>query len=313
MSDCSLCAYTWKLVGVACVFLLLSFLWNVVIPAFLIGNVEVLKKKYNKTGKAWAVVTGTTSGIGAAFVAHLVKLGFNVLMIARNEAKLKETKQLFASSPVKIEYIVIDLGSRKGPLVSVELSKFLEANEVSILINNAGVNTEYPKMFVDNSVSESEAILDVNCRATALMTHAVLPFMLKRNNGLVVNISSLLGQLSGPLVAMYSASKSFVDSFSLSLSEELRGTGVSVFCSTPGFVVSNMSKIKRPSLTVLTPETCARSILQQIAGGWLRIASPSWTHASISWLFRVIVPEFARLRNMGNINRRTNKAALRKK
>jgi 17beta-estradiol 17-dehydrogenase / very-long-chain 3-oxoacyl-CoA reductase len=220
---------------------------------------------------------------------------------------------LFASSPVKIEYIVIDLGSRKGPLVSVELSKFLEANEVSILINNAGVNTEYPKMFVDNSVSESEAILDVNCRATALMTHAVLPFMLKRNNGLVVNISSLLGQLSGPLVAMYSASKSFVDSFSLSLSEELRGTGVSVFCSTPGFVVSNMSKIKRPSLTVLTPETCARSILQQIAGGWLRIASPSWTHASISWLFRVIVPEFARLRNMGNINRRTNKAALRKK
>lgn len=310
--NCSICAYTWQFLIVVCILLLISFAWNVVIPAFFTGNTDALRKKYNKSGKAWAIVTGTTSGIGSAFVSILARLGFNVLMVARNESKLKEMKaSCSVLKNVKVDYIVIDL-AKTGDLVSSELTQFLASHEVSILVNNAGMNTDYPKLFIDNSLTEVESIIDVNARALTVLTHTVLPSMVHRQNGLIINISSLFGQLSGPLVSVYSGTKNYIDGFSLSLSEEMRGTGVSVFCSLPGFVVSNMSKIKRTSFTVISPETCVTKILQQAAGGRLTIAAPHWTHAAIGWIFSVLVPQFIRLRILGHINRGTNKAALKK-
>lgn len=310
MSNCQICAYVTYFAASVAILCAYSFFTSVILPAVLVGSLSSFKAKYNKSGKAWAVVTGTTSGIGAAFVSALAALGFNVLMIARNEAKLNEMKASLATHKVKIDYMVIDLA--KPGAVSSELKKFMSTNEVTVLVNNAGLNTEYPKLLVDNSVAEIESILDVNCRSLSLLTHATLPAMLERKNGVIINISSLFGQLAGPLVAVYSGSKNFIDSFSASLSEELRGSGVHVFCSLPGFVVSNMSKIKRTSFTVISPETCVRNTLEQAAGGSFTTACPHWTHAAIGWFLTRIVPEWLRLRIIGNVNRGTNKAALRK-
>jgi 17beta-estradiol 17-dehydrogenase / very-long-chain 3-oxoacyl-CoA reductase len=301
------CFATSILLGLSAV-VFASFFIKVVLPTILVGSLGSIKSKYNKSGKAWAVVTGTTSGIGTAFVKILAQLGFNIMMISRSEDKLKEIKSIIKG--VKVEYLVIDLAKRD--ILTPELMKFISSNEISILVNNAGLNTEFPKLFVDNSRDDVESILGVNCRATTMLTHAVLPSMVHRRNGLVINVSSLFGSLSGPLVSVYSGTKNYVDAFTLSLSEELRGSGVSVFCSLPGFVVSNMSKLRRTSLTVISPENCVESILKQVAGGSLVVASPHWTHSLIGWIMTTLVPEFLRLRILGRINRGTNKAALRK-
>jgi 17beta-estradiol 17-dehydrogenase / very-long-chain 3-oxoacyl-CoA reductase len=237
-------------------------------------------------------------------------------MIARNEDKLKQCKSeleqlLGHKKSVRIEYFVVDLARRE--CMTNELQKFISSNEISVLINNAGLNTEYPKLFIENTKEELESILDVNCRSMTLLTHAILPSMVHRRNGLVINMSSLFGLLSGPLVSAYSGTKNYIDAFSLSLSEELRGSGVRVFCSLPGFVVSNMSKIKRASFTVMSADACVRSILGQIAGNnSLVIASPHWTHATIGWFMSTVIPSWLRLRILGSINRGTNQAALRK-
>jgi 17beta-estradiol 17-dehydrogenase / very-long-chain 3-oxoacyl-CoA reductase len=308
----------WVTNAMLCVVALIgvSFVIHVIIPSVLTGSLNIIKTRYNKSGKAWALVTGTTSGIGASFVKILVELGFNVVMIARNEDKLKQCKSeleqlLGHKKSVRIEYFVVDLARRE--CMTNELHKFISSNEISVLINNAGLNTEYPKLFIENTKEELESILDVNCRSMTLLTHAILPSMVHRRNGLVINMSSLFGLLSGPLVSAYSGTKNYIDAFSLSLSEELRGSGVRVFCSLPGFVVSNMSKIKRASFTVMSADACVRSILGQIAGNnSLVIASPHWTHATIGWFMSTVIPSWLRLRILGSINRGTNQAALRK-
>jgi 17beta-estradiol 17-dehydrogenase / very-long-chain 3-oxoacyl-CoA reductase len=311
MFTCDMCA---ALATAFAILIAISFFINVVLPSLLVGDSKVLKGRLNKSGKAWAIVTGTTSGIGYAFVLALTKLGFNVLMISRNEQKLKEIKQESSNKnkSVKVEYLVMDLGKKGGDIVSPELKKFIAVNEVSILINNAGLNTDFPKLYIDNTTEEIESIIDVNSRSVCLLTREVLPSMVHRRSGLVINVSSLFGQLSGPLVSVYSGTKSFIDSFSASLSEEIRGTGVSCFVSLPGFVISNMSKLKRTSLTVITADDCVNSILKQCAGGYLNAASPHWSHSAISWALTKIVPSFITSRLLGRINRGTNRAALRK-
>ena len=314
MTDFYLCEATqWLLVTVALI-LALSFVYDVVLPSIAVGDVSALHRKYNKSGNAWAVVTGTTSGIGYAFTSALAKAGFNVLMISRNEERLKQTKsEIAALAPktCKIDYIAADLGTRSATWVD-QVGKFVAANEVSILVNNAGFNTEFPKLFFDNTIEEIDSILDVNARSVCVLTHLVVGSMVHRRNGVVINMSSLFGKLSGALVSVYSGTKSFVDSFSASLSEELRGTGVKVFVSLPGFVISNMSKLKRTSLTVISAESCVRTVLKQVSCGSLNTACPHWTHSAIFWLLGRVMPCSITRRIIGSINRGTNKAVVRK-
>jgi 17beta-estradiol 17-dehydrogenase / very-long-chain 3-oxoacyl-CoA reductase len=178
------------------------------------------------------------------------------------------------------------------------------------------MNTEFPKLFSDNNDDETRSIVDVNCTSLVLLTRAVLGTMITRTTkSAVINISSLFGQTGAPLLSVYSGTKSFIDSFSGSLGAELESVApqVSVFCSLPGFVVSNMSKIRRTSLTVISPDMCAESVLGQVAGGVLRISAPHWSHNIIGWILIDILPARLRLWLLGKINTATNKAALRKR
>ncbi len=298
--------------------LTISFLWTVVLPLFLKGSLKHFAKKYNASGSCWAIVTGTTSGIGLSFVRALHGLGFNVLMISRNEAALKEVqKELLAASgdsskkKAKIEYIAIDL-CQFDKSAQESVKKFMLVNKVSVLINNAGLSNDYPKQLTDCSEKECENIMAVNCQSLVSLTRLVLPEMISNKLGCVINMSSLFGSLGGPLVSVYSGSKNFVDAFSLSLNEELHGTQVRCFCSIPGFVISKMSKLKRASLTVITADSCVRTVLEQVSGNVLYYVCPHWTHSAMQWFMLSVVPQCIRLKILAYINRKTNKAALRK-
>jgi len=300
-------------------YLAYRFIVWVIVPAVTSCSGKKFAKKFNQTGSSWALVTGCTSGIGAGFARGLAKHGFNVLMVSRSEAKLKETKAelLKINSKINVEYFSIDLSSTNAVSEAIgvngTLMKFLDSHEISVLVNNAGMNTEYPKFFSENSESEIHSIVDVNCTSLVMLTRAVIGRMKSRKSPCsVINISSLFGQTGAPLLAVYSGTKSFIDSFSASLGAELRDTNISVFCSLPGFVVSNMSKIRRTSLTVISPDNCAESVLGQVAGGFLNISAPHWSHNMIGWFLMDVLPERLRLWLLMRINTATNKAALRK-
>ena len=334
-------------------YLVYRFILWVIVPLVFTCRASKLSKKYNKSGNAWAVVTGTTSGIGSGFARVLVKNGFNLMMIGRNETKLREMKEsllkdnsetgeteLVVTDPrvvkkgfkemmnggmmessllkeskgskPKIEFMVMDLSSPVKISSDNNFATFVKNNEVSVLVNNAGVNTDYPKLFSNNTYEEIRSIVEVNCESLVVLTRAVVPSMIERRNGCVINISSLFGQIGAPLLSVYSGTKNFIDAFSSSLGAELAGSGVSVFNSLPGFVVSNMSKIRRTSLTVISADDCAYTVLGQVAGGWLSCATPHWSHSLIGWLLMDVVPEPIRMRLLRYVNTSTNRAAVRK-
>ncbi|KAG7153776.1 Very-long-chain 3-oxoacyl-CoA reductase-like 2 [Homarus americanus] len=96
------------------------------------------------------------------------------------------------------------------------------------------------------------------------MSLIVLPGMAERKRGLIINVSSLSSIVPAPLLAVYGATKAYVDSLSVSLAAEYRSRGITVQCVLPGFVVSNMSKVKRPSLMIPTPMAYVKSSLKTI-------------------------------------------------
>ena len=290
---------------------LLSFARVVILPLFTTGSLKKFKSRYNANGKSWVIITGTTSGIGLSFCRLFAKLGFNILMISRDESKLLQVQKEL--SGVKVEYMCIDLSVKFDAANVARVKKFIDGHNVTVLVNNAGLNTSFPKMFVDNTVAEWESVLSVNCESLVRLTHMCLPKLIESNCGAVINVSSLFGELGGPLVSAYSGTKSFIDSFSRSLAGELKSTGVKIFCSLPGFVVTNMSKIRKTSLTVISSDQCVETILKQVACGYSStLACPHWTHSAIGWFMMNLVPETLRIGIIAHINRKTNLAALRK-
>jgi len=295
-----------------CLFLLyktVSFIRTFLFP---VGS-GIVPPSFKADTPVWAVVTGCTSGIGEGFVFELASRGFNVLMLSRSLDKLKTTSAavLKAYPSISIEFASVDF-SKPDFLTSVRNA--IGSKDVAVLINNVGSNVSYPKLFSDHSVSEIEEIISVNVRATTLLTHSLLPKFLARstpNKGCIINISSLFGSIGSPMLAPYSASKSYIDAFSLSLAGEVEPQGLRVFCCTPGYVVSNMSKLRTQSMTVLTGRDCAMSALEE-AGIWGRfVAAPHWTHSMI-YAGLMMLPEQFRLNRILSFHRDINKRALAK-
>jgi len=250
----------------------------------------------------WAVVTGCTSGIGRAYSFELAKMGFNIVLLSRSEESLasleKELKTKF--STLKIEHLAVDFGKFDAN-AQVSVKKKLTDLDIGLLINNVGASYPFTKYFHELKDDEIAGMIDVNVTATTFMTRLVLgdvdgelppkvtSGMLARKRGAIVNISSALGRINSPLVAEYSGSKAYVHMFSKSLAAELAPKGIHVQCQFPLFVVSNMSKIRKASLTVPSPETYVKTAIKFI--GHDTIISPIWTHSLQMWIIESL-PEF---------------------
>lgn len=177
-----------------------------------------------------ALVTGASAGIGTAFVRELASHGYDLVLVARDEARLAAlAAQVRESHKVLVEVLPADLGTTQG---CQEVGDRLRDGQrpVEILVNNAGFGINQP--FVGGDLQAEEALLDVLVRAVLRLTHAALPGMVERGSGSVINISSVAGWLP---MGTYSAAKSWVTTFSESLRTELSGTGVSVTAVCPGF------------------------------------------------------------------------------
>jgi len=178
--------------------------------------------------KKWALVTGATAGIGESFTRLLAAKGFNLVLVARDEARLHERaaglKENFGAESV---VIVADLATEAG---CAKVEDYIRANEIEVLINNAGFGIN--KAFTMSDLAKEEEVLKVLVRTPMRLMHVVLPAMKERNSGIVINVSSVAGFIAG---GAYSASKSYLTVLSESLSTELSATNIKVSALCPGF------------------------------------------------------------------------------
>jgi len=213
-----------------------------------------------------------------------------LVLISRSEEKLNqvstEIKTKFNS--ITIKTIPIDF-TRDNSIYST-IRDQIRGLDIGILVNNVGMSYDYPEVFdkVENSESVMTKMLRCNVDSVSQMTHMILPDLIKKRNGLIVNVSSISGRYPVPLLALYSGTKAFVDFFSRSLAVECASRGVLVQSLCPGFVCSKLSGIRKPSLFTPTAEQYAISALERVA---LPYTTGFWTH-EIQDFFQSLIPEF---------------------
>ena len=179
--------------------------------------------------KPVALITGASAGIGEEFARQLAERGNDVVLVARDVARLEAlAKELTAKSGVRADVLGADL-TDPAQLATVEA----RARTVDVLVNNAGFGTFGPFHTLDLATETRE--INLNVIALVRLTHAAAGPMVERGKGAILNVSSLAGFQPGPLNATYSATKAFITSFTQSVHEELSGSGVAVTALCPGF------------------------------------------------------------------------------
>ncbi len=177
-------------------------------------------------------MTGASSGLGLHLARLLAADGFDLVLVARRQAALEELSETLARGHgIRARAVVQDLAEPRAAS-SLFARLGAEAREVAILVNNAGFGTFGPFHAADPDTQEE--MVRVNVGALTELTRLLLDPMLARGWGRIMNVASTAAFQPGPLMAVYYASKAFVLSFSESLSEELRDTGITVTAFCPG-------------------------------------------------------------------------------
>ncbi len=183
------------------------------------------------TAHRTALVTGATAGIGLEFARQLAARGDDLVLVARDTARLDAVAaDLRASYDVRVEVLPADL-TDTDQLARVEARLADRENAVDLLVNNAGFGLK--ERFLDNPLEVEQAQQDVLVRAVLRLTHAALGGMVERGHGGVINVSSVAAFFPR---GTYSAAKAWVNSFSRWAHDEYAAQGVSVMALCPGFV-----------------------------------------------------------------------------
>jgi uncharacterized protein len=179
-----------------------------------------------------ALVTGASSGIGKELAEGLAMRGFDLVVTARREEALQQlAAALHNVHGIDCRVVVANLADRNDREALVHTVE-PDSGRLDVLVNNAGFGTH--GFFHETDLERELELIEVNCAAPVHITKRILPWMLARQRGHILNVSSLSGFMPGPVMSLYYASKAFVLSFSDALWEECRGTGVTVTNLAPG-------------------------------------------------------------------------------
>jgi short-subunit dehydrogenase len=180
---------------------------------------------------AVALVTGASSGIGAALSRDLVAAGASVALVARSERGLAEVGATLA--PGRSAAFRCDVRD-PAAVAATALAVHRDLGPIDLLVNNAGIGRY--RSFLDTAPEEAAEILDTNLHGALHFTRAVLPEMLRRRRGHIVNVASIAARIGSRNHAIYCASKFALAGFTESLAYELEGTGVGITLVNPGVI-----------------------------------------------------------------------------
>jgi len=234
-------------------------------------------KNLKKLGE-WAVITGATDGIGKAYALALAKKGINIMLISRTEEKLKDVSKEIADKGygVQTKYVVCDY-SKFDQKARNSVENSIKDLKVGILINNVGISYRYPVFFHELDDERVTQLIEMNVNSAVYMTRMVLPGMIDRKKGAIVNISSGSAMYTLPLLAEYSGAKSFLEKFSRALNAEYASKGVTCQCQIPFYVATKLAKMRK-ALMVPTPKEYVGAAMKHIGYGDA-VVSPIFLHA----------------------------------
>jgi short-subunit dehydrogenase len=215
-----------------------------------------------------ALVTGASSGIGEAMVRRLAAAGVDTVVVARRAGRLKRLARELAG----VEVLAADLTAEDG-LASAAERVADPGRPIDLLVNNAGFGTS--TSVVDLPLDRLDAEIRLNVHALTVLTRAALPGMVERRRGWILNVSSVAGFQPVPGLAVYAATKAYVTSFTESLHEELRGTGVHATVLCPGLTRTEFIEVssgpdvatRYPGAAWLTADEVAVEGLRDTARG----------------------------------------------
>lgn len=238
-------------------------LWNLKLGSLLGFSVKFKPKDPS----SWAIITGSTDGIGLAYAHEFAKKGYNLLLISRNQEKLDAVKKDIQE---KSNQHGKEIRTYKADFTSLDIYEGIEKEikqlpKVDVLINNVGMSYSFPEFYASPQLNEkNQQMINVNSVSCARMCFIVLPIMESQKYGVVLNVSSFTALNPIPLLAIYAATKAFVDIFSRSIAYEYAKKGIIIQSVLPGYVTTNMSKIRNPTWLAPTPETYVKSQLKTV-------------------------------------------------
>src|SRR5471032_1990523 len=185
----------------------------------------------NVTNKGTALVTGASTGLGAIYAKRLAERGYDVILVARNRDRLNAlAKTLTTSTGRNFEVVVADLGTPEGVRKVEDILR--NDSSITMLVNNAGVGAT--ATLADSDADKMDAMISLNVVALTRLTKAVVPGLIARGTGTIVNISSIVGVYPELLNGVYGGTKAFVLAFTQSLHHELKDKGITVQAVLPG-------------------------------------------------------------------------------
>lgn len=246
-------------------------------------------------------ITGASSGIGAALARELAKAGHDLTLVARREDRLRALADEL--KPAKVHVAVHDLGDLARAVDWIDGAE-AALGPIDVLINNAGVQIVAPTVSVDPE--EGERVLTVDLLAPLRLTRAVLPAMLARKRGTIVDVASMAALAPTPGMTHYNAAKAGLAAASEALRGELRGTGVHVVTVYPGIIDSTdmaqaaLEKYEPSRLTAAFPRgseiVLAQKVRRAIERGEARVIYPRsgalsrWLPGPTRWLMDRLTP-----------------------
>lgn len=252
--------------------------------------------RYGKN--TWAIITGGSDGIGKAISEELAKTGFNIILIARTEFKLKKlSESLKEKYKINAEYIVFDFDKEPTEFENY-LNKFdflfKEEKEISILVNNIG--TVVPNLMINTSTEDIMKTIKMNCYPQLYLTKIFTDHFILRKNKVkrdskasIINLSSLSAEIISSFQNVYGPTKRFNDYMSKGLYYEFNKMGIDVLSVRPAGVVSPLSQLKEDFFVAISADKCAKSIVDCI--GYDLETNGYFLHTIYSFIISLI-PEF---------------------
>ncbi len=224
----------------------------------------------NPPSKGVALVTGASTGIGAVYADRLAKRGYDLILVARNEAKLTAlSTRLTRETGRSIAALPADLAN-KADLARVEAT-LRDDPSITMLVNNAG--TASVARLLDADIEKMTAMIDLNITALTRLTYAAAPAFAARGVGTIINIASVVGISPETLNGVYGASKAYVIAFTHSLQHELAGKGIRIQAVLPGATAtdlwenSGLHYRNLPAEIVMSPEDMVDAALAGLDQG----------------------------------------------